>query len=201
MKPEKGGLLDIGAGTGAFLEAAKKNGWDVCGVEPSKMAARSARNKGLDILERIDDLDTDAFFDAITLWHVLEHLPDLEEAVRKIKRLLKPGGVLVVAVPNHLSFDAKYYGSFWAGYDVPRHLWHFSKKSLPPLFEPELLSASVRPMMFDAFYVSLLSEKYRGKKGIMLRAFVIGLWSNLKAIASGEYSSLIYIFNKPNTAK
>jgi len=201
MKPEKGRLLDIGTGTGAFLEVARKSGWDVCGVEPSDMAARSARNKGLDILERIDDLDTNSSFDVITLWHVLEHLPDLKEAVQKIKLLLKPGGVLIIAVPNHLSYDAKYYGPFWAGFDVPRHLWHFSKKSLPPIFKPELLSASVRPMIFDAFYVSLLSEKYKGKKGIMARAFFIGLWSNLKAMSSGEYSSLIYIFNKPKAPK
>jgi 2-polyprenyl-3-methyl-5-hydroxy-6-metoxy-1,4-benzoquinol methylase len=128
------------------------------------------------------------------MWHVLEHIPDLQLQIKELRRLLKPNGFVIIAVPNFKSYDAKQYKSFWAAYDVPRHLWHFSKTSIQKLFEEENLKLEkTLPMRFDSFYVSLLSEKYKGGKMNFLNAFWIGLCSNLKARRSGEYSSHIYI--------
>src|SRR5690606_20566825 len=131
-------------------------------------------------------------FDVITLWHVLEHLPDLDSHIIQFKKLLQADGTLIIAVPNFKSFDANHYNQFWSAYDVPRHLWHFSKTSIYKLMSKHNLEVvKTHPMMFDAYYVSLLSEKYRS--GIMnpFKAFWIGWQSNRKAKGSGEYSSLI----------
>ena len=201
LQPAKGSLLDIGAGTGAFAQAALEKGWKVKAVEPSKVAAAQVAEKGIEVVATLEHLTNEATYDVITLWHVLEHLPELKNAIERIKRLLKPNGVLVIAVPNHLSYDAQHYRSHWAAYDVPRHLWHFSKETLPPLFAPELTCSKIRPMYFDAFYVSLLSEKYKSGRSFSIKALIVGLWSNLKAVRSGEYSSLIYVFKRPNSLK
>jgi 2-polyprenyl-3-methyl-5-hydroxy-6-metoxy-1,4-benzoquinol methylase len=128
------------------------------------------------------------------MWHVLEHVPDIEQQIKELKRLLKPNGTIIIAVPNYKSFDAKYYGPFWAAYDVPRHLWHFSKISIEKLFAQENLKlVKILPMVFDSFYVSLLSEKYKNGKMNFFKAFYIGLKSNVKAKQSLEYSSHIYV--------
>jgi predicted SAM-dependent methyltransferase len=128
------------------------------------------------------------------MWHVLEHVPNLVEYISKLRELLKENGTLIIAVPNYKSYDAKYYKQFWAAYDVPRHLWHFSQKSISLLFKKEnMLVEKTLPMKLDSFYVSLLSEKYKAKKSNYLKAFFIGLLSNLKAISTKEYSSLIYV--------
>ena len=189
-------LLDIGCGTGAFLKVAKDNGWVVTGVEPDRDArtiANAITENAVHNTEKLSELKNQCF-DVITLWHVLEHLPNLEEQVSLLKRLLKPGGTLIIAVPNYKSYDAAYYKNFWAAYDVPRHLWHFSQTAIKRLFRTEDLKVvKTLPMIFDAFYVSLLSEKYKNKTKNPFRAFFVGLRSNLKAKRSGEYSSLIYV--------
>ena len=189
-------LLDIGCGTGAFLHFAKNNNWSVTGIEPDDNARKIANeltDEAVYNSEKISELKANSF-DVITLWHVLEHLPNLEEQVLIFKKLLKQNGTLVIAVPNYKSFDAQYYKNFWAAYDVPRHLWHFSQKSISNLFAKEKMKVvKTKPMLFDAFYVSLLSEKYKSKSMNPVKAFFIGLQSNLKAKRSGEYSSLIYI--------
>ena len=172
-----GQLADLGAGTGGFLEIAKREGWEVSGVEPDHGARELALRKGLELQESIASL-CGKQFDVVTLWHVLEHLPDLEEQIKIIMGLVRPGGHLVVAVPNWRSFDARYYKTFWAAYDVPRHLWHFSKNSLEPLFSESMDLGMVRPMVFDSYYVSLLSEKYRSGKTFSFKALMVGLWSN-----------------------
>lgn len=191
-----GDLLDIGAGTGDFLMSASVRGWNVSGVEPSEAARKVAMDKGLLLRPSIDELEGQ-YFDVITLWHVLEHIPDLEESLQKIQSLLKPNGVLIVAVPNLNSWDANYYKSYWAAFDVPRHLWHFSKTSLMKLITPKLRLVKIKPMVFDSFYVSLLSEKHKTGTSFSLKAFWIGLRSNWSARSTGEYSSLIYCFKKP----
>ena len=128
------------------------------------------------------------------MWHVLEHVPNLEEYLVALKRLLKPTGTILIAVPNFKSFDANYYGRFWAAYDVPRHIWHFSKVTIKKLFsEKEMNLVKVLPMKFDSFYVSLLSEKYKTGKMNFIKAFFVGLKSNLCAKKSKEYSSHIYV--------
>jgi 2-polyprenyl-3-methyl-5-hydroxy-6-metoxy-1,4-benzoquinol methylase len=191
-------LLDVGCGTGDFLFTCKNWGWNVLGVEPNISARNLAETKlfadnATYIFSDLNEVNS-IQFDVITMWHVLEHVPNLEQYISKLKSLLKPNGVLVVAVPNYKSFDANYYKEFWAAYDVPRHLWHFSKKSIEILFSKHQMKlVKTLPMKFDAFYVSLLSEKYKTGKSNFLKAFYIGFCSNLKAVRKNEYSSLIYI--------
>ncbi|MCC9017762.1 class I SAM-dependent methyltransferase [Flavobacterium lipolyticum] len=190
---QKGRILDIGAGTGDFLLTAKNDGWETVGVEPSERAKNIAIEKGISFVNGIDALENNSF-DVITMWHVLEHVPNLELQIRELKRLLKPTGTLIVAVPNFKSFDAKYYNEFWAAYDVPIHFWHFSKKAIQSLFgKVDMKLEKVLPMKFDSFYVSLLSEKYKTGKMNFVKAFFIGLRSNLKASGTKEYSSHIYV--------
>ena len=190
---QKGSLLDIGAGTGDFLVTAKASGWQTTGVEPNKNAKNLAISKGISFQNSIESIENQQF-DVITMWHVMEHVPDVEYQFKQLKRLLKPNGTLIIAVPNYKSYDAQHYGKFWAAYDVPRHLWHFSKISIEKLVSRENMKLEkVLPMIFDSFYVSLLSEKYKTGKMNFFSAFWIGLQSNLKANKSKEYSSHIYV--------
>ena len=201
FKTENKNLLDVGCGTGDFLLVCKKNGWSVTGVEPNKNAknlaeSKLAINRTSIIYSELEEINS-IKFDVITLWHVLEHVPNLSAYISKLKSLLKPNGVLLIAVPNFKSYDAEYYKQFWAAYDVPRHLWHFSKRAIQLLFSEEKMDVvKIHPMKFDSFYVSLLSEKYKSGVTNFLKAFCIGLLSNLKAIRTKEYSSLIYIIKK-----
>jgi 2-polyprenyl-3-methyl-5-hydroxy-6-metoxy-1,4-benzoquinol methylase len=193
LSPTKGKLLDIGAGTGDFLLVAKNNGWETFGTEPSEKARTIAIKKGVSIIDATSSLDNHSV-DVITMWHVLEHVPDLENQIKELKRVLKPNGTLLVAVPNFKSYDAQYYGKFWAAYDVPIHFWHFSKTAIQLLFKKENMTLQkVLPMKFDAFYVSLLSEKYKTGKMNYIKAFFIGLQSNWKASRSKEFSSHVYV--------
>ena len=198
FKTEQKNLLDVGCGTGDFLFNCKNNGWNVVGVEPNQNAKSLAESKLTvnsisKIYTNLSDINSEKF-DVITLWHVLEHVTNLEVYILNLKQLLKPNGVLVIAVPNFKSYDANYYKQFWAAFDVPRHLWHFSKKSIQLLFSKENMAVEkILPMKFDSFYVSLLSEKYKNGKSNFISAFYVGLLSNLKALSSKEYSSLIYL--------
>lgn len=190
---QKGRVLDIGAGVGDFLLVCKNNGWESIGIEPSDKAKTIAKNKGVIFVEKLSDLE-DNSFDVITMWHVLEHVPDLENQIKELKRLIKPNGTVIIAVPNFKSFDAKYYGEFWAAYDVPIHLWHFSKTAIQKLFAKENLElVKVLPMKFDSYYVSLLSEKYKTGKINFIKAFFVGCKSNWKGSSDKEYSSHIYV--------
>ncbi|MDI9256075.1 class I SAM-dependent methyltransferase [Flavobacterium sedimenticola] len=189
----KGRLLDIGAGTGDFLVTAQKDGWQTTGIEPSTKAKAIAQAKGVTFVEVLSDLESQSF-DVITMWHVLEHVPNLDEYITELKRLIKPNGTIVIAVPNFKSFDAEYYGKYWAAFDVPRHIWHFSKTTIGKLFaEKGMKLTEVLPMKFDSFYVSLLSEKYKTGKMNFIRAFFVGWKSNLSGNKTKEYSSHIYI--------
>ncbi|MFY8097180.1 MAG: class I SAM-dependent methyltransferase [Flavobacterium sp.] len=190
---KRGNLLDIGAGTGDFLIEATNQGWTTIGYEPNASAKSLAENKGVVFTDDIFVLPN-ASFDVITMWHVLEHVPNLEEYIANLKRLIKPGGTIVIAVPNYKSFDANYYGRFWAAYDVPRHLWHFSKTSIKRLFsDHDLKLFHVKPMWFDSFYVSMLSEKYKTGKMSLIKGGLVGLRSNVSGIFKKEFSSHIYI--------
>jgi 2-polyprenyl-3-methyl-5-hydroxy-6-metoxy-1,4-benzoquinol methylase len=191
----EGSLLDIGAGTGDFLNVAKENHWTVLGVEVNEQARVLAQNKGISLKEDMDLLG-DTKYDVITLWHVLEHIPNIEETCQKLEFHLKENGHLVIAVPNYKSYDAHYYKEFWAAYDVPRHLWHFSQASMKKLFSSKMNLIKTRPLVFDSYYVSLLSEKYRTSKKLSLKALWVGFKSNRKAKQTSEYSSLIYCFKK-----
>ncbi|CAM1350032.1 class I SAM-dependent methyltransferase [Tenacibaculum insulae] len=193
FKTEEKTILDVGAGTGDFLKICKNNNWNVFGIEPSEKARNFAMDKNISLKENINSYEGKQF-DVITLWHVLEHVPNLIEYTHQLKKLLKPNGVLLIAVPNYKSYDAKYYKEFWAAYDVPRHLWHFSKTAIKKIFtEVNMKVEKILPMKFDAFYVSLLSEKYKSNKNKPVKAFITGFTSNIKAKKNGEYSSLIYL--------
>lgn len=201
FQPTKGSLLDIGAGTGHFLDLALKNNWKVTGIEPNDGAKKIASSKGISFVDKIQDLEKHSF-DVITMWHVLEHVYSLDEQINQLKRILKTDGTLIIAVPNFHSYDAKYYKNYWAALDVPRHLWHFSKKSIKILFKQKNMNVvQMLPMKWDAFYVSLLSEKY--KKGYInfINAIYVGLRSNYKAKRNFEYSSIIYVIKNDSKSK
>jgi 2-polyprenyl-3-methyl-5-hydroxy-6-metoxy-1,4-benzoquinol methylase len=189
-------ILDVGAGTGDFLKVCKSNSWKVSGIEPSLNARKIAYKKGVNLQENLSEFKN-TNFDVITLWHVLEHVENLSEYILELHSLLADDGRLIIAVPNFKSDDANYYKEFWAAFDVPRHLWHFSQRSISKLFsEVHMVVEKTIPMKFDGYYVSLLSEKYKSGKMNPLKSFYRGFVSNFKARSTNEYSSLIYVLKK-----
>lgn len=196
----KGEILDIGCGTGAFLNTMKKAGWAITGLEPDAAArVKAAELYNINPLEpqKLFELPPAAFH-AITMWHVLEHVHQLHEYIDQISKLLVENGRLLVAVPNYTSKDAGIYKEYWAAWDVPRHLYHFSPRSIEKLLSlHELKLIGVKPMWFDSFYVSMLSEKYKNDKGNIFKAVFNGLLSNLSASGdSRKCSSVIYVIVK-----
>jgi 2-polyprenyl-3-methyl-5-hydroxy-6-metoxy-1,4-benzoquinol methylase len=196
-----GRILDYGCGRGDFLFTMKTTGWSIEGMEPdAKAAAVASQRCGIKIASP-DDLFTlsDPNFDVITLWHVLEHVHKLNETIARLKSLLKPDGLLIIAVPNHESYDARFYKEYWAAYDVPRHLYHFNRKSMFKLLEKHLLACTtIKPLVLDSFYVSMLSEKYRKSFLGFLKGLFIGLLSDFKALSNNNWSSLIYVCRHSN---
>lgn len=197
---KSGTLLDIGAGTGAFAGVMQAAGWQVTALEPDATARENALKLHGVRLQPTDQLFAlpAQSFDVITLWHVLEHVHVLHDYVDRFAVLLKPGGTLIIAVPNYTAYDAQAYGADWAAYDVPRHLWHFSPASMQHLAGMHGFSiTNMLPMWFDSFYVSMLSEQYLHGKPGLIKAFWNGLLSNSKAIGNaGRCSSVIYVMKK-----
>lgn len=203
LSVSKGALLDIGCGTGAFVQAVKTDGWNVAGTEPDQGARTIANEKAAGRI--YSDIYNPSFdsqqFDIITLWHVLEHVHKLNETISWLSLHLKENGKIIIAVPNPQSYDALKYGRFWAAYDVPRHLYHFTKASMQKLLQKHNLNViNTLPMWFDSFYVGMLSTKYKGKKISLLESVKTGLISNLKGRSNNKEelntSSLIYIVSK-----
>jgi len=190
-------ILDIGCGTGEFLNLCQQKGMNCKGVEPTEKARKFARDTYS--LQVDDDFLTKKeqpeHYDCITLWHVLEHIHRLDETIGKIKKELKRDGVLILALPNCNSFDARQYGKYWAAYDLPRHIYHFTKATVELLAKKnDLTCRKIIPQKLDAFYISLLSEKYKYGSPKWIHAFITGVRSNLK---SGKpefgHSSQIYL--------
>lgn len=197
---KKGELLDVGSGIGAFVSEMKGHGWQVIGLEPDPDARKVAKEMfdcDLKNTNELFNLQPNSF-DAITLWHVLEHVHDLQKYLQQFKTLLKPDGNLIIAVPNYTSLDASVYKQYWAAYDVPRHLYHFSPLSMKLLIEKnEMNLTGYKAMWFDSFYVSLLSSKYRNEETNWPAAIWNGFLSNIKAIGDAKRcSSVIYIIKK-----
>ncbi|MEN9685596.1 MAG: hypothetical protein RLZZ28_1382 [Bacteroidota bacterium] len=195
-----GKIVEVGAGTGAFSQTMQEAGWEVIGIEPDASARELAYHKfGLSLhpAEKLFQLQP-LTSDAITMWHVLEHVHDLKGYLRQFHAVLKKGGKLVIAVPNYTSYDAIKYGACWAAYDVPRHLYHFSPKSMEMLGNASgFRLSSVKPMWFDSFYVAMLSEQYKNGKTGLLAAVWNGLLSNFSAVLNTrKCSSVIYVFVK-----
>jgi len=196
----RGEILDIGCGTGAFLNNMQQADWKITGLEPDENAIKTANSLYNIFPKNPDELFSlpSNNFDAITMWHVLEHVHQLQEYIEQLKNLIKPDGVIFIAVPNYQSFDAEVYGAHWAAYDVPRHLYHFSPKSMEKLVSLHGLKIKThKPMWFDSFYVSMLSEKYKNNKNNIIKAAIVGLISNLNAVFNiKKCSSIIYIIEK-----
>lgn len=195
---QKGSLLDIGCGTGFFLNRASKAGWACSGVEPNDTARNLASQTGLQVEQDLQYYHKQTF-DNITLWHVLEHIYDLNPFLGSIKSSLSDGGTIFIAVPNSMSFDAVHYGKRWAAYDLPRHLYHFNQDTFEKtIYRHDLNIIKTVPMRFDAFYVSLLSEKNTNPSPFNYITFLInGIRSNRYAVRNNNnYSSLIYIIKK-----
>lgn len=191
-------LLDFGCGTGEFLQRAQQRGLTVTGVEPSDKAREHANKITGNRVSPTLNARAEAY-DVITLWHVLEHIPDINDQFSALATMLRRTGTMFIAVPNHLSDDARRYRHRWAGYDVPRHLWHFSRNSMNSFIRKHgLICRNTVPMKLDALYVSMLSEQYGGTDNLAskIKGIANGLVSNIRAVRSGEYSSLIYIAEK-----
>lgn len=198
----QGVLLDMGAGTGYFAHAMQQRGWTATMVEQSAQARQFAFERfGLGAsasLKEYVETTLSGSLDIITLWHVLEHLDGLNDVMRRFYELLKPEGVLIIAVPNHSSYDARVYESDWAAYDVPRHLWHFTPKQMEMLaVKHGFRLVDMKPMPFDAFYISMMSEKYAQAKG----AFIKGVWRGVCGYVMSLFdkrnsSSLVYVLRK-----
>jgi SAM-dependent methyltransferase len=199
VRKKQGKMLDIGAGTGAFVGYMQQKGWEVMGLEPDETARQHAWTD-----HRVQLVDTDQLFslppdsfDAITLWHVMEHVHDLHPYVEQLKTLVRRTGRIFIAVPNYTSYDARFYREAWAAYDVPRHLYHFSPEAMETLLDRHGLQLQYsQPMWYDAVYISMLSEKYRGK-GSVVRGVFNGFSSNMRAfVDKSTCSSLIYVVAK-----
>lgn len=196
---KNGNLLDVGAGTGLFVDTMRAAGWKVTGLEPDEATRNRAREMNI-LLNDSKDLFQlpSASFEAITLWHVLEHVHDLHGYLQQLKKLLHESGKLIIAVPNYTSADAGAYKEFWAAYDVPRHLYHFSPKSMEFLLNKHgFRLQSTHPQWFDSFYVSLLSEQYKTGKSNLVGGVWNGLRSNVNTLTeTNKCSSIIYVASK-----
>ena len=194
-----GKMLDIGCGVGDFLHTAEAHGWKCTGVEPSEDAKAIAKTKTKANIINSEDMEKipDATFDLITMWHVLEHVDDLKWQIEQLHRLTKTKGRIVIAVPNYKSYDAQYYKELWAAYDVPRHLSHFNKNVLTKIFKSKNLElVRTDKLIWDAYYISYMSEQYKQHKFPLLKGAFRGCISNCKARHTNEWSSMVYIFEK-----
>ena len=192
-------LLDIGGGIGVFADYMIKKGYHASLVEPNSIAREISFNKGIESYHSLAHLANTKKYNTLSLWHTLEHVDNLNETLQQCNNSLKNDGLLIIAVPNLNSFDALYYGPFWAALDVPRHLWHFTPNGLKQLLEKNgFVSVNTYPLWFDAIYIAIISESYSANKLSLLRGLFIGLYSNIRAFFNREYSSKIFVFKKKN---
>ncbi|WP_416867719.1 MAG: class I SAM-dependent methyltransferase [Imperialibacter sp.] len=191
-------LMDYGCGVGQFMQYMQSNKYEVTGIEPSDIGLSKARSKELLVYQTLSEAkESESKFDVITLWHVLEHVHDLNTTIKQLKKLLNKDGYLVIAVPNTKSWDAQHYKENWAAYDVPRHLFHFDDENIKMLLKSNRLSfVQKAPLYLDSFYISLLSEIHLNNSNKILKSIINGCKSNIYGSRTSQYSSMIYIFQK-----
>tara|TARA_B100000963_G_scaffold248905_1_gene217951 strand:- start:1316 stop:2167 length:852 start_codon:yes stop_codon:yes gene_type:complete len=190
-------ILDYGAGSGRFAAYLSKKNFNTSVVEPYNKEFKNQSSLSINIFENIADIPKSDYYDGVTLWHVLEHLPNPEYVLSKINNLLKKKGVLMISVPNINSLDARHYRSYWAALDVPRHIWHYTIKGIISLVESKGFKLEKKyPLIFDAFYISYLSEKHKNSRFAMIRGFLFAIRSNFSALFNKEFSSMIFVFKK-----
>lgn len=197
---KSGKILDLGSGTGYFAAEMNKAGWQSEGIEINDKAREFSRvHFGLEIKtpDMLSSLISGSY-DCITLWHVLEHFHDPFHYFAEIYRILKPGSYCIVALPNCSSFDAEYFKQYWAAWDVPRHLWHFTPETFKTFSDKSGFElADIRILPLDVFYISILSSKYKGSGISFISGMTIGLWCFLKTLRyKSRSSSVIYILKK-----
>ena len=194
-----GKMLDIGCGVGDFMHTMEAHGWQCMGVEPSDDAKAIARKRTKAKIINSEELEkiTNETFDIITMWHVLEHVDNLKWQMEQLRRLVKLNGRIVIAVPNYKSYDGQFYKAHWAAYDVPRHLNHFNRTTLTEIFKTKGLTLiKEEKLVWDAFYISFMSEQYKHHKLPLVKGAIRGWISNCKARSTGDWSSVVYIFEK-----
>ena len=194
-------LLDVGSGSGYFLNFMKKKGYNVTGVEISKKAvALCKKNFGIkahspsEFLE--EKLDTD--YDIISLWHVFEHVYSYDAYFELFSKSLNNNGYLILALPNCDSQDARMNKSYWGAYDTPRHIWHFTSKTIE-LFAMGRGFKMIKKhrMPLDPFFNVMVSDSYKDKFTFLPLTLLKGLYSYIISLLNIEKSSsIIYIFQK-----
>ena len=196
-------ILDIGCGTGFFLKSCAEKNWHIIGTEPDHDARLQAEKRsGVKIYPSIFNPEIEKkIFTSITMWHVLEHIHRLEETMLWLYQHLAPKGILYIAVPNPQSYDSKAFGEYWAAYDVPRHLYHFTKETMEKLLHRyNFAIVDLKCMPFDSYYVSLLSNRYKNKSSRPINSLITGTISNIKGFGNNTHnantSSIIYIIHK-----
>jgi len=199
----KGKILDIGAGSGYYLNFMSKKGYEVQGIEMSERARNHAKSEhGLHIHpdEMFHNRDFKQKFDMISLWHVMEHLYDLNKVMKRFDELLNPNGSLVIALPNYNALEVQTYKKYWNGWDVPRHLWHFSPQSIRKLVGNHGFEiTSMHTMPLDPLFNTLLTNKYRKGNPLVnvLRMGTVGVASLIQGFFNVEKaSSIIYIIKR-----
>jgi len=193
----KNTILDYGCGNGYFLYYIK-NKCNILGLEPNENAKKIAQQKlGKEkIINKLSDIPN-LSLNIVTLWHVFEHIENQKDFLNEVYKKLAPKGKLIIAVPNYKSYDANYYKEYWAAYDVPRHIFHFSREGIKNIFSNEKWNLKkIKPLLLDSFYISIISEKYKKSYFPLVKGIIRGIISNIKAKKTGEYSSLIYVIEK-----
>lgn len=192
-------ILDYGCGAGEFVKFISED-FKTFGYEPNENARKFAEQKSPKTIflssPTLSEIENESL-DIITLWHVFEHIENQQEILDLFYQKLKPNGKLIIAVPNYTSYDGQKYKEFWAAYDVPRHIFHFSRKGMLTLMNNENWQVEkIAPLLLDSFYISILSEKYKKNPLFWLFGGINGVISNFKALKTGEFSSLIYCIRK-----
>ena len=183
-------ILDYGCGSGDFVKYLRSKSIDAYGYEPNYNFCEH------DFLTNQEGWKNKKY-EVIVLWHVLEHIHNPFDLIQSLKKRLNKKGKILIAIPNFKSFDSKYYGKYWAGYDTPRHLWHFSRKGLGLMAkENNFKVLKVKSLHLDSIYVSCLSEKYKRSPFPLLIGIVIGCISILKSFFTKESSSFLFVLKK-----